>query len=739
MSVVYRTKGGLVESASAITVEEARAKLAQIELAKTSLLEFMRYVWWEPHDFVVGLHTRIICARADQAVVDFKNGKSTFLKAKVPIRHGKSDMLTRAFTAYVKGRLSDFDPEIMIASYGGDLSEGFSRVAQSIIASEKYQQVFPHVRLRKKGKLTAKEWGVERLVNGKWVGGTGTVIAGGLVNGPFTGKGGAVVLCDDSIKTWLESESPSGLETLWNAFTGNLMTRRPDPCIVFVIATPWNLKDIFGRIDEAMAKDPDFPRFEEFCFPAEGGSTSPKFEYDYLFPELRSPTWYKEQRATLGRQAAGLLDCSPVQAGGNHIPTDGIDILEWDDPKIEEHGVRAARVGRTWDLASSDKELLKNDPDYTATAIGCVTYDTEGAAHLWVFDMHRMRELAPARNAYIRTCFERDGAAVKIGMESVAGYKDAYDEISAALKGKAIVKKMVVTKGKLARVDDMLPVFDAGHVHFIRGEWNATAIAELTHFPSGAHDDMVDGITSLYHMMADPPEFNKVFSRDMVMGCVVEQSPIADWAPRILSVCFSRADGIRYVFAAREKQITKVYDAGLIPAGQAVEQAKQLHVKRDGKKIAIGVMAANDATKIGEIAPEWVRLGFIFREGWDDQTGLVALQDALTRKKIVLSASCDYVADALQSFRYAPETATSHVQGDKGQFAWGGDAGFVRCLFNIAAYARYMTDSEEDRRKGPVEKFLDDLDKEDSRKDREQQSGTPYVGEGVDQRYDFTI
>ena len=78
--------------------------------------------------------------------------------------------------------------------------------------------------------------------------------------------------------------------------------QNPGGCIVVVLMTRWHLRDIGGRIIDAMANDDSFLRFETMTFPARNPPA-----YDYLFPKLYPPDWYESQSATLGPTMASAL------------------------------------------------------------------------------------------------------------------------------------------------------------------------------------------------------------------------------------------------------------------------------------------------------------------------------------------------------------------------------------------------------------------------------------------------
>ena len=446
--------------------------------ARKSLLEFIAYVWWKPTPFLIGRHTRAICAAIDAAVDRFLAGESSFLDIACPYRHGKSDIVSRALPAYFLGRCAGLHPDIIMSGYGADLVEGFSKDAKNIIRSQEYQKLFPGVAAAR-GSDAAGKWRIE--------GSTGEINAVGL-GGAITGKGGHLIIVDDYCKSRAEAVSEAYRKKTWEAFQNDLMTRRAPVSLVIVLATPWHVDGLQGRIRKAEKEDPDFPRFKRIKFPArneDGG---------FLFPERFPESWYREQYATLGKLAAGLLDCEPVLEGGNRF----------DVSKVKKHAsveeFPNTRYVRSWDLASSSKERDKDDPDYTVGSLLTVTKEN-GAPHLWIKDVVHIRAEAPRRDALVQTTARMDGPSVPQYVEAFGAYKDAYTTLKSILTGISVVRPSRLPGDKAAKLAPLEPLFDAGNIHLLRAPWNDLLLKQFAEFPDGTHDDFCDAPAIGYHEM----------------------------------------------------------------------------------------------------------------------------------------------------------------------------------------------------------------------------------------------
>lgn len=435
-----------------------------------------------PGPLLIGRHTRAIAAALDLAVERFISGASTFLDIAVPFRHGKSDLVSRAFPAYFLGRCAELQPDVIQSGYGADLVEGFSRDVKRIIGGDRYRVLFPGIQLAR-GSNNVGSWSV--------AGSTGKVTVAGL-GGAITGKGGHLIVVDDYCKSRAEALSEAYRRRTWDSFRADLLTRRAPASIVIVCATPWHVQDLRGMIRSEMAENPDFPRFDRLQFPARdpGG--------EYLFPERFAPEWYRQQYAMLGRLAAGLLDCAPTLEGGNRFQVEvGRNVIIHDS--IDDFP--KTRYVRAWDLASSSKQRDKDDPDSTVGELGTVTTNN-GVSALWIKDAAYIQAEAPRRDALIQSTARKDGAGVAQLVEAFGGYKDAFTTLQAVLRGVSVVHPSHLPGDKSAKLAPLEPIFDAGNVHLLKAPWNDLFLRQFQEFPDGAHDDWCDPAAIVYHAFA---------------------------------------------------------------------------------------------------------------------------------------------------------------------------------------------------------------------------------------------
>lgn len=470
------------------------------ELSRKSHLYFMKYCWQKAEPFYVGIHTREICRLIDEAVENFRNNKSTFLLIKVHFRAGKSDIISRFLPPHFLGEFPDKD--VMVVSYGQSLSETFSKFSRGLVCSQKYRELYPNYEL----SGGVQSWGFRGHI--------GIVTESGLTSS-ITGKGGHLLICDDYCASRADAESEVIRDSLWEHFTNDFLTRRAPTSIVIVLATPWHVDDIIGRIERRIDEksedyDPDFPKFKVISFSAMDGDVEigkrdkkkygdnkyhlEKIHYKYLFPERFNEEWYKSQFASLGVYASsGLLQCNPQIRGGNLIDTSKIvfhnDLKDFPQTKYY----------RIWDLAHSERQRMKDDPDWTSGTL--LAYVRKGDQwELWIKDVARIRANALERDNFIRSVSEKDGAGVTIGVEASIDSRDALLTMQTIFNGRKVVKGIQTHGDKVARMSYVEPIFEAGHVHILRSNWNIDWLKEVNDFPSGRHDDQVDNMSAGYEL-----------------------------------------------------------------------------------------------------------------------------------------------------------------------------------------------------------------------------------------------
>ena len=102
--------------------------------AQNSLSKFITY---NKEDYELQWFHKLVCDKLD-ALLDGSLGKKK-LMIFIPPQHGKSEISSRQFPAYVFGK--NPKAKIALTSYSSDLASGFNRNIQQIIDNPRYEKV----------------------------------------------------------------------------------------------------------------------------------------------------------------------------------------------------------------------------------------------------------------------------------------------------------------------------------------------------------------------------------------------------------------------------------------------------------------------------------------------------------------------------------------------------------------------------------------------------------------------
>jgi phage terminase large subunit-like protein len=499
-----RNQGKKEMPEAAIDLKEFDLAEIKQNLAKKKHLRFMRYCWRKAEPFKVGQHTVGICNEVDKAFENYRNGISTYLAISVVNRHGKSDCSSRFLPAHFLGEFPE--KEVIVTACNSELAESFSQDSRSIMQTDSYAELYPEVTLSE-GNRSVKTWSVND--------GIGRTFWCGIRSG-IMGKGASLLVVDDFVASRADAESATIREKTWNGFSDDAMTRLAPVHIVIIVATAWHTDDIFGRIKKHMKEDPHYPRFNFIKYPA--------FREDYpgekvsingiqmgmLFPEMYSKQWYLTQKASKSNYSfCAIMQCDPIEHGENMIRTDKISYIH-----TLPEGLKWVRA---WDLASTEKELKKDDPDYTASvemAIRWIPSSIPGVRTPIIFLKNGIhgRWKASTRNDIIKdtAISEKD---TRVGSEAFGAYKDTFTTLRDVLMGLRHVEELRLPGSKAAKGEPLVAPFEAGNVYVYyplkkgetkeeneKPEWVSIMLDELETAPFGAHDDLYDSLCMGYDM-----------------------------------------------------------------------------------------------------------------------------------------------------------------------------------------------------------------------------------------------
>ena len=438
-------------------------RLAQItarDQATSSFLSFCRYVWPE---MIVGAHHKKIAAALDRVV----SGECKRLMIAMPPRHGKSQMGSYLFPAYLMGKKPD--SKLIVGSHTAELAQRFGRMIRNLVADERYKELFPDFLLSADSKAAGR-WDTSH-------GGEAFFIGKG---GAMTGRGGNVVILDDILDEQ-DALSNTAMENTWEWYQSGPRQRLQPNGAIIVINTRWKTDDLSGRLlklQGAIKSD----KWEILEFPAILPSGGP------LWPEYWKLEELEAVKHTIGLQKWNAQwQQTPTADEGAILKREWWQRWKPEEPPLVEY------IIQSYDTAYSKKETA----DYSViTTWGVFVPDIDSGPNIILLDVKKGRWDFPelkriAREEYktwnpdnvlieakatgITLQQELHRVGIPVTMYSPGGRRAGQDKVS--------------------RANSIAPILESGMVWAPETEWADELIEECAAFPNGDHDDMVDSTT----------------------------------------------------------------------------------------------------------------------------------------------------------------------------------------------------------------------------------------------------
>lgn len=394
----------------------------------------------------------------------------------MPPRHGKSEEVSRLFTAYYLYR----HPErwVGVTSYAADLAYTLSRAAR-----DNYRAIGGALR----GDAEAvKHWETPEG-GGLWAAGVG---------GPITGKGFHLGVIDDPLKNAEEAESETIRAKQKEWYQSTFYTREEPGGAIVVIQTRWHEDDLSGwLLEEERAEDEESEGWHVVSFEAVKEShpleiplsctlePDPRPTGAALCPERYPLERLRKIAARVGDYFFGaLFQQRATPREGAFFKVSQLGYLD-----AEPAGLRSVRA---WDLGAT-----AGAGDYTAG----VRLGTDGAGRFIVSDVRRGQWGPEEADAEVLSTAALDTRTVSIrGAQDpgAAGKRDAKAWVR-MLAG-YVVSTEHVTGPKETRARALASQVNAGNVSLVKGPWNRAFVEELRSFPLGRNNDQVDAVSDAF-------------------------------------------------------------------------------------------------------------------------------------------------------------------------------------------------------------------------------------------------
>lgn len=220
---------------------QAIARELAIRDAQEGLIPFQKYMMPDPDqpdDPSASLYRDAEVHRViAQALERVARGECLRMLLSVPPQHGKSQLCSRSFPAWVAGRWPHRN--IMLGTYNQDFANEFGDDVRNIIEAPRFSDVFPKTKLRT-GSRAKDHMVTER-------GGKLSFLGRG---GAGTGRPADLFIIDDPIKNSIEASSGVIRNEVWEWFTKVAYTRCHALSAIIVIQTRWHEDDLIGRLTD---------------------------------------------------------------------------------------------------------------------------------------------------------------------------------------------------------------------------------------------------------------------------------------------------------------------------------------------------------------------------------------------------------------------------------------------------------------------------------------------------------
>jgi predicted phage terminase large subunit-like protein len=437
-----------------------------------------QFQWYQHNIRVAGVLQRVFDGELKRVILE------------EPPRHGKSEQMSRLFTAYWLEKRPD--QWVGLVTYGAELSETLSSDSQA-----NYERAGGKVHPRFKASA---HW--------KTLSGGGMWCAG--MDGPIAGKGFHLGLIDDPIKNAAEALSDAIGRRNKNFYSSTYYPRAEPDAALIIATTRWpGPGDFVGwLLDEEGSEEDDPERWHivryEALYETEAerqpipATCTREPDWRTRVDEPLCPERYPEERLKKIRTRIGpywwasLYQQRPTPAEGAAFKRSWFNIIP-----LEQVPQPAIKDVRYWDMASTE-----GAGDYTVGTR--MRKGIDGNYYI----LHVVRgQWGPAeRKKIVKQVVQIDGDRVTQWGQQDPGSAgvDARIDFLQMLEGYDVWVELVTGKKEI-RGGPFAAAAAAGMVYLVQGEWNKAWLDEIVTLWEGAkNDDQGETAAGAYSKLALP-------------------------------------------------------------------------------------------------------------------------------------------------------------------------------------------------------------------------------------------
>lgn len=432
-------------------------RLVAAELARHDLYFFTRWMFLQRngYNWVQAKHHKIIC----DALMRVFRGEINRLIITIPPRYSKTEISVVNFVPWCFGHAPD--SEFIHTSYSSTLASNNSSNIRSLIQSESYQEIFPHVKLETEARShwTTTKGGVFYATGS---GGTITGFGAGKFRKSFAGA----ILIDDPHKAD-EARSDVMRKNVIDWFQNTLESRKNNKDTpIILIMQRLHEDDLAGWL----LKGGNGEKWEHLCLP--------------VIQEDGTPLWEEKHDLATLRQ---MEQASPYVFAGQYMqrpaPLDGGIFKPGQIEIIDAIPTGKITWYRGWDLGAT----IGGDPT-AGVKLG------KHESGIYIIGDLAHGDLPPdARDSLIKNTASLDGKTVKISLPQDPGQAGKTQALNfVRMLSGYTVKTSPESGDKIVRAEPFAAQVNVGNVKMLRGSWNMKIIEEMRMFPNGSHDDCID-------------------------------------------------------------------------------------------------------------------------------------------------------------------------------------------------------------------------------------------------------
>lgn len=452
---------------------------------------------------ILNWHIPYLCAEMTKMVtrVVQRKVRKHDLVINVPPGSTKSLLTTVFFPAWAWSNWPYL--RFIKTSYSSTLSMELAELCRDLIRSEKYQVLFPYIRIKrdKDKKSNFKIQWYEESLNIWKIGGN---LFSTSVEGTLTGFHGHFLLVDDPIDPF-KAYSKTQIENVNRWLEQVLPTRKVEKSIVPQVMIMQRV-DLYDPSNSLLELRKDGFKVKHICLPGTAHTAQDKKMvqpqnlikyYDaqngYLDPIRLNDRALSDLETQLGQYGyAAQVQQNPLQAGMGMFQASEVEIVNLEEFNL---GPKLVTKLRYWDKAGTQGGS-------GARTAGVLMAQLRDESYL-IMDVISGRWSASNRENMIETTALQDGhdTTVVVEQEPGSGGKESAESTVRRLINLGIpARKDRPTGDKVYRADPWSVVWNRGKVKLVKGDWNDDYLKEHMRFPGGVKTlkDQVDASSGAY-------------------------------------------------------------------------------------------------------------------------------------------------------------------------------------------------------------------------------------------------